>query len=165
MHRQLVGQVQAGLRRLDRIDVADHVGDRHVGRRELLDVARLARQPGDRQRVAFGRDARAARGAERRQRVVVDLAARHDRDLLVEQIDEPAQDAALRLAAQAEQDEVVARQDRVDELRDDRFVVADDAGEQRLAGLQLPHEVVADFLLHRARASRLTGAKFAKGLR
>ena len=35
----------------------------------------------------------------------------------------------------------------VDELRDDRLVVADDAGEQRLARLQLAHEVVADFLL------------------
>ena len=88
VHRQLVGEVQAGLRRLDRIDVADHVGDRHVRRRQLLDVARLARQPGDRQVVAFGGDAGAARGAERRQRVVVDLAAGHDRDLLVEQIDQ-----------------------------------------------------------------------------
>ena len=82
----------------------------------------------------------------------MDLAAGHDRNLLVEQIDEAAQDAALRLAAQAEQDEVVARQDRVDELRDDRLVVADDAGEQRLAGLQLADEVVADFLLDRPRA-------------
>ena len=77
------------------------------------------------------RDARAARGAERRQRVVVNLAAGHDRNLLVEQIDQAAQDAALRLAAQAEQDEVVPREDGVDELRDDGVVVADDAGEQR----------------------------------
>ena len=45
------------------------------------------------------------------------------------------------------------RQDRVDELRDDRVVVADDAGEQRLAGLQLADEVVADFLLDRSRAA------------
>ena len=67
----------------------------------------------------------------------MDLAARHDRDLLVEQVDERAQDAALRLAAQAEQDEVVPRQDRVDELRDDRVVVADDAGEERLAARSL----------------------------
>ena len=42
VHRQLVGELQAGARRLDRIEVADHVGDRHVGRRELLDVARVA---------------------------------------------------------------------------------------------------------------------------
>ena len=66
----------------------------------------------DRQRVAFAGDARPARGAERRQRVVVDLAAGHDRNLFVEQIDQAAQDAALGLAAQAEQDEVVPRQDR-----------------------------------------------------
>ena len=45
----------------------------------------------------------------------------------------------------------MTRQDRVDELRDDGFVEPDDAGEERLAGLQLPHEVVANFLLDRAR--------------
>ena len=67
-------------------------------------------------------------------------------NLLVEQIDEPAQDAALGLSAQSEQNEVVLRENRVDELRDDGVVVADDAGEQRFAGLQLAHEVVADFL-------------------
>ena len=36
----------------DRIDVADDVGDRHVGRRQLLDVALGRRQPGERGLVA-----------------------------------------------------------------------------------------------------------------
>ena len=76
VHRQLVGELQRGARRLDRIEVADHVGDGHVGRRELLDVARVARQPRDRQRRPLPRDACAARGTERRERIVVDLAAR-----------------------------------------------------------------------------------------
>ena len=40
VNRQLVGQLQPAARRLDRIDVAHHVGDGHVRRRELLDVAR-----------------------------------------------------------------------------------------------------------------------------
>ena len=43
VHRQLVGELQPAARRLDRIEIADHVGDRDVGRRELLDIARLAR--------------------------------------------------------------------------------------------------------------------------
>ena len=154
VHRQLVGEIQARLRGLDRIDVADHVGDGDVGRRQLLDVARVARQPRDRHAVAFLRHARAARRAERLQRVVVNLAAGHDRDPFVEQIGQAAQDPALGLSAKAEQDEVVARQDGVDELRDDGFVEPDDAGEQRLAGLQLPHEIVANFLLDRARLQR-----------
>ena len=55
-------------------------------------------------------------GAER---VVVDLAAGHDRDLVVEQRHQRAQQARLRLAAQAEQDEVVLREQRVDQLRND----------------------------------------------
>ena len=48
VHRQLAGELQARLRRLDRIDVADHVGDRDVWRRQLFHVPRVARQPGDR---------------------------------------------------------------------------------------------------------------------
>ena len=39
----------------------------------------------------------------------------------------------LRLAALAEEDHVVAGQERVLDLRDDRLVEADDAGQQRLA--------------------------------
>ena len=52
VHRQLVGQQVPAARRLDRVHVADDVGDRHVGRRELLDVARVARQPRDRRAIA-----------------------------------------------------------------------------------------------------------------
>ncbi len=118
VHRQLVAEAQAGARRLDRIDVADHVGDRHVRGCELLDVAVLARQPRDRQRVSLGPHARAARAADGRERVIVDLAARHHRNLGIEQIGERPEQPALGLAAEAEQDEVVARQNRVGDLRD-----------------------------------------------
>ena len=151
MHRQLIGEVQTGLRGLDRIDVADHVRDRDVGRCELLDVAGLARPPGDRHPVALARDAGAACAADGVKWIVVDFAAGHDGDLIVEQTDQAAQDPALRLAAQAQQNEIVPRQDRVDELRHDRVVVADDAGEEPLASLQLANEVVADFLFDRSR--------------
>ena len=58
----------------------------------------------------------------------------HDGDRLVQQAGEAAEDPALRLPAEPEQDEVVPREDGVDELRDDRVVVADDAGEERAAG-------------------------------
>ena len=94
----------------------------------------------------------------------MDLAAGDDRQMLVEQRHERAQDAALRLTAQAEQNEVVTRENRVDQLRNDRFVVADDAGEQRLAAAELCDEVVADFVLHRSAGKRLRrrGASAAK---
>jgi hypothetical protein len=81
----------------------------------------------------------------------VDLAAGHDRDAFVEQIGQAAEDSALGLAAKSEKDEIVARQNGVDELWDDGFVEPDDAGEQRFAGLELPDEIIANFLLDRAR--------------
>ena len=56
---QLVGQV-AALGDLDRVDLADQVGDRDVGRRQLLGVAPVARQPVDRR--SRRRRARRSRG-------------------------------------------------------------------------------------------------------
>ena len=63
--------------------------------------------------------------------IVANLAAGDVGQLLVEQRGERAQDAALGLAAQAEQDEVLLRQDGVHDLRNDGVFVADDAGKER----------------------------------
>ena len=68
-------------------------------------------------------------------RIVVDFRAGDNRNLLVEQIRQLADNATLRLAAQAEQDQVVPRENRIYQLRDDRFVLADDAGKQFLVCL------------------------------
>ncbi len=54
----------------------------------------------------------------------------------VEQGGEGAENAGFGLAAKAEEDEVVAREDGVDELGDDGVFVADDAGEERSLGLR-----------------------------
>src|SRR6266704_6447504 len=95
-------------RRLDWIDVADDVGDRDVRGRELLHEPQLAGQPGDRRAVAALRDQLAPVLGDRLEGIVVDLAARDERDLFIEQRDKLAQDTALGLTAQAEQNEVVA---------------------------------------------------------
>ena len=126
------------MRGLDRIDVADHVGDRHVGRGQLLDVARVARQPGDRH-ASSPSAATAARGRPQIGASGSSLISQPGTTGIASSSSEVSarRMRRLRLAAQAEQDEVVARQDRVDDLRDDRVVVADDAGEQRLAGRSL----------------------------
>ena len=75
---QLVGEV-AALGDLDRVHLADQVRDGDVGRRELLRVAPVAADPGDRGRVAVALDDRPRRRADRRERVVVELAAGDDR--------------------------------------------------------------------------------------
>ena len=64
VNRLLVAELEAAACRLDRIDVANQVGNRHVGRCQLLDVAQVAMQPGHRQVVA--RLCRASRGRRRR---------------------------------------------------------------------------------------------------
>ena len=52
---------------------------------------------------------------------------------VVEERDERAEDARLRLTAQAEEDEVVPGEEGVDDLRHDGLLVADHALEQRSA--------------------------------
>ena len=133
VHRELAREVEAPAGGADGVDVPDDVGDRHVRRRELLDVALPGLEPADRRLVAPLGDEVAAALAQRGERVVVDLAARDDGHLGVEECRESAEDAALRLPAQAEQDHVVAGQDGVRDLRDDGVFVAEDAGEERLA--------------------------------
>ena len=92
------------------------------------------------------------RSRQRRQigveRVVVDLAAGDDRDLVVEEGDEGADEAGLGLAALAEEDDVLAGEDGVLEVRDDGLFVADDAGEVGLSLLDALDEVLAHLLLH-----------------
>ena len=109
---QLVRQV-AALGDLDRVDLADEVGDRDVRRGELLGVAPVARQPVDGGLVAVALHDGLGGRADRRVRVVVELAAADDRDPLVEQADQQAGHPGLRLAAFAEEHDVVAGQDRV----------------------------------------------------
>ena len=148
---ELVGEV-AALGDLDRVDLADEVGDRRVGRRELLAEAAVAVHPVDRRVVAVLGD-RGARACDDTgiERIVVDLAARDDRHPLVEQADERAHDARLRLAALAEEHDVVAGEQRVGELRDDGVVVADHAVDERLALGEGARRVGADLVLDRSR--------------
>ena len=141
----------AALRDLDRVDVADEVADRRVGSGELLAEALAAVPPADRQQVAeLAGEAPAAR-ADRRRRVVVDLAALDDGDPLVEQGGQRADEPGLALPALAEEDDVVPGEQGALELGADGLLEADDAGEGRLPGPQPVDEVRADLGLDAAR--------------
>ena len=134
VHGELVGEQVPAARGLDRIDVADEVGDGDVRGGELLDEALVPAEPRDRRGVAALASMLAGVLGDRGKRIVVDFAAGDDRDALVEQTGELAQDPALGLAAKPQQDEVVPREQRIDDLRKDGVLVAHDAGEERLAG-------------------------------
>ena len=145
---ELVGEI-AAFGDLDGVDLADEIGHGDVGGGQLLGVALLAVHPGDGGLVAEGLhllDGELGDGVEG---IVVDLASRDDGDPLVEQVDHGADQASLRLASLAEEDDVVLGEDRVLDLGYDGVVVADDAGEEVFALLDLGDEVAAELLLHR----------------
>ena len=81
VHGQLVGEQVPAARRLDRVHVADEVGDGDVGRRQLLDVA-LRRAAARRSAVASPHSAEPLPRVlgDRREGVVVDFAAGDDRE-------------------------------------------------------------------------------------
>src|SRR5439155_10787029 len=89
-----------------------------------------------------------ARGADRLERIVIDLAAGDGRQQRIEERDERAGDPGLRLTALAQEDDVLAGEDRVLDLGDDRLLVADDAVEQRGLARERDHEVGPKLLLH-----------------
>jgi glycerophosphoryl diester phosphodiesterase len=96
----------------------------------------------------------------------VNLASRYHRDRIVEQSGQRAEKATLRLTAQTKQNEIVARQDRVDDLRYNGFVVPDDAGEEQVARAQACDQVFAHFVANRTpfHATGFDGAaQFSKG--
>ena len=105
---ELAREIVPAARRLDRIDVADHVGDGDIGSGQLLDVARLGGKVGDVRAVALLGDQIAAAPAGGLIGVVVDLAPGDVRSSFVEQPCEHADEAGLGLAAESQQDEIMA---------------------------------------------------------
>ena len=136
----------AALGHLHRVDVADEVADAGVGGGELLGVPLVAVSPDHREVVALlDRPAPGAVG-DRLKGVLAELGAGDDRSPLVEQTDQRAQQPGLALAALAEEDEVVARQQSPLELRDHGVLKAVQPRPRVLAGPQLGQQVLAHLL-------------------
>ena len=163
MNREFVAQGAARARRLDRVHVAENVGNGHVRGRQFFDEAHFARQPRDGRGVSLFLNQIAARAAERRERIVMNFTTGDVGDFLVEKFDQSAQNAALCLAAQSEQNKIVPRQNRIGDLRQNRFFVPVNARKERLAGFELLENVGAKFVLHgAARCSRRKTGKFSQ---
>ena len=144
--RELVGQVPA-LGHPDRVDVPDQVGHARVRRRELLRVPVLATDPADRRRVPVLGDEGAAGGADRVVRMVVDLAPGDRGRLLVQELDDLADQAGLGLPPLAEHHEVVTGEQAAFEHREHGFAEPHDLREQRRAAAEPFEQVRAELFL------------------
>src|SRR5687768_5871044 len=121
MDRQLVRQQVTALSGLYRIDVADNVGYRNVGRRELLDKSIPAMNPVDLRLITVKLDLLSSVRAQRRKWIVIDLRSGDDRDLFVQQLGELADDPRFGLAPKTEQDKIMLSKYCVDYLWNYRF--------------------------------------------
>ncbi len=134
MHGEFGAQVLIAAGGFDGIDVADEIGHGDVGCGEFFDVTLVGSEPGDWSFITHFCDEIAAELGDGCVGIVADLGAGDIRAGGVEEGCEGAEDARFGLATEAEKDEVVLREDGVDDLRDDGVFVADDAGEERSFG-------------------------------
>src|SRR5687768_4109355 len=125
------------LRRLDRIDVAYDIRDGDIRRRKLFDEPVISLHPVDLRRVPMQLNLLPAIRAQRRKRVIIYFRTGDDGNLFVKKVGQLANDPRLRLPSKTEKYEIMSRKNRVDDLRNDRFVVSKDTRKQTLAGSQL----------------------------
>jgi hypothetical protein len=133
------------------VDFADDVGELGSGRKPL-GVALFTRPPSNCDLVSrHAVHQLPAALRDRAERVVVNWNLRiiNVRDLFVEKRRHQTHQPTLGLSLLAEEKHVVLGENRDVEFWDDRVVVADDAGVEIFAGLELGDEVVVDFLLNR----------------
>ena len=138
---------------LDRVDVADQVGDAGVRGGQLLGVALAAVFPGHWEVVAGIGGPLDRLGGDRAVGVLAEFGAGDDRGPFVEQPAQGAQQARLALAALTEQHDVVFGDQGALELRDDGVLEAQDPwphlGDVH-ARAQLGQQILAELGLHAA---------------
>ena len=142
MNRLFIGEV-APFGNLDRIDFADQIRDRNVGRRELFGVAMVAADPRNLECVALLHLEAATALANRRRWIVVDLASLDRRHVLIEEQRERPDDARLGLAALAEEHHMMAGEHAIFDFGQHGLIVADDARHDALLVAQAYQQVVA----------------------
>ena len=145
---QFIGEVASATRSPDRVNVANNVRDGNVGSGEFFHVALVSWKPGDGRVVAFSGQAFAASAADGPQRVVINLASGDHWNFRVQKLHQATQDATFGLPAQSKQDEIVARQQGVHDLRDDAVVISMHAGKQRLIPFNAAQQIAANFVFY-----------------
>ena len=138
--------VQALGGRLNRIDIADQIGDGDVGRGELLTQPGIPVQPLDLDRLAALRHQIDAALADGLIRIVVDLAPLDDRDILVEETGKVSNDARFCLASEPQEHDIVLGKNRVHNGGYDSLLEADDRWKKRFIPAELLDQVVSDFI-------------------
>lgn len=154
---QRTAKVEAGPGRPDGVDITDQISHRHVRSRKFLYVASIARDKGDGGIICHRDEPLPAVRTERRIGVVMDLTPFDGRDLHVQKGREASENPALCLSPKPEEDHVVSRQDGVDDLGYDGFLVSHDSGKERLPRLYHPDQVLSHLILDRSTRISILG--------
>ena len=81
--------------------------------------------------------------------IVIDFRSSDYRNLVIKELSEPANNSALGLTAQTEEDYVVPGQNCVDELGNNSFVVTHNPREKFFSGAQFLNQIGAELIFYR----------------
>ena len=136
------------------VDLADQIGELGSGG-ESFGISIIPMPPGDRHvfGVSIG-DRPSAGPGDRRLRVFMDGRLRYVdvREPFIKKAREHSHEPALGLSLLTEEQQVVSRQNRQDDLRDDRVIETDDTRKEIFSPFQRRGEIRSEFLLHTPRA-------------
>src|SRR5438094_1472848 len=166
VHRQFAAEFMPAACSFNGIDIADQIRNRDIGSRQLFYVAILGSEISDGRAVAVLGDFLMAAAADGGIRVVMDLAGGDVRHLRGKQRCKGAKDPAFCLSTQAQQTEIVARENSVDDLRYDSVFIPHNSRKKRATLAQFADKIVAELILYTAGKETLFGewtlAKFAE---
>ena len=133
----------------DQVDFTNQVGNRDVRRRQLFVIAIIPSNPLDWRIISFLDNEIPGILRQRGERVIVDFAASNNRRPLVEKLRQHPQHLRLALTTQPKKQEVMLRQEPVDNLRHDRFVIPQDAGKQLVPLTKSPQQIPTHLFFNR----------------
>ena len=104
-----VGEIKPQIGCLDRVDIPDEVGDAYVRRRQFFTITVAAMQPAYRRLIPAGGDQVTRKFRNRSERVVIDFASRHIRDIFIQQLHHLPGHPRFCLPAQTQEQDIVPR--------------------------------------------------------
>src|SRR5262249_42226928 len=153
----------------DWIDIADQIGNRYIGGRQLFDISRASGNECHRRLLSTPFDLEPASLADWGERIVVYFTAADHRKPFVQQAHHLAQDAAFGLSSEPQKYEIVAGQYCVHDPWYDSVIIANDTRKDFVTLLQPGNQVFAKFVFDGSRSCQgfiePAGAQFADSSR
>src|SRR5579883_1739995 len=141
--------MQSLVGRLQWVNIANYIGNGYIRRGKLFAIALGTVQPCNRCSITQFSYFLNRMIRDRIKWIVVYFAAFNNRYPLIEKFDKQTSDTRFGLPPKPEQNKVVLRKYGINDLRNDRIFISNNARKQRFAIPQLLNNITAEFVFYR----------------